>query len=288
MQSQRSQSKLYRYFIFYFITNSTAFVFIYALFSNTFSTELRRFMILPVLISVFLITNLFLMYLLKKVFILNRKHEKIEMELLKYQYLESDLKMYRQHRHDMKNHLTVIYELVNDKKYDDLKDYTSQYLDQTTKKLREINTGTDEVDVLIYHKLDSAKNHLIETEFHCNTNLLISNQSVIDIVSIFSNLLDNAIEANKRIASPNDRMISIAINEDQLDYVFIVTNAFFQESNPNQFLVDGFTTKSDRMNHGLGLGIIHKLVEKYSGNTSVEVFNEKFYQVTIDIPKHTL
>ena len=152
MKTQRSQSKLYRYFLFYFITNSTAFVFIYALFSNTFNSELRRIMILPVLITVFLVTNLFLMYLLKKVFILNRKHEKLALELLKYQYLENDLKMYRQHRHDMKNHLTVIYELVNSQKYDDLKEYTKQYIDKTTNKLRAINTGTDEVDVLIYHK----------------------------------------------------------------------------------------------------------------------------------------
>jgi len=288
MQKQRSQSRLYRYFIFYFITNSTAFVFIYALFSNTFNSELRRFMILPVLITVFLVTNLFLMYLLKKVFILNRKHEKMALELIKYQYLESDLKMYRQHRHDMKNHLTVIYSLVENQKYDDLKEYTYQYLEKTSNKLREINTGTDEIDVLIYHKLDTAKNHMIETDYHCNTSLMMSNQSVIDIVSVFSNLLDNAIEANKKVVSPNDRMISLTINEDQLDYVIIVTNAFLLEVNPNQFSKDGFTTKDDKMNHGLGLGIIHKLVEKYNGNTSVDIFNEKFYQVKIDIPKHML
>jgi hypothetical protein len=39
---------------------------------------------------------------------------------------------------------------------------------------------------------------------------------------------------------------------------------------------------------GLGLGIIRKIVSKYNGNIEIEIFNELFYQVKIEIPKHTL
>lgn len=261
---------------------------IYMMFSSSIDMQVRRVIIIPMLIGIFLLTNGFLLYLLKKVFILNRKHEKIELELLKYQYLEHDLKMYRQHRHDMKNHLTVMYELVSDGKYDDLQEYTKGYIDSTTRKLRQINTGTDELDVLIYNKIDVAKDHMIDTDYHCTTELIISHHSVIDVVSIMSNILDNAIEANKKITTASDRMLSINISDDQLDYLLVVTNAFVPTMDPSKFSLDGFTTKNDINNHGLGLGIVHKMVEKYKGNISVEVFNDKFYQIKVEIPKHAV
>ena len=196
--------------------------------------------------------------------------------------------MYRQHRHDMKNHLTVMYELVQNEKYDDLKEYTKRYIDTTSKKLRQISTGADEIDVLIYNKLDTAKVNHIETDYHCITQLDISHHSIIDIVSILSNLLDNAIDANKKISEPSERMISINISDDQLDYAFVVTNAFIQDISPHNFIRDGFTTKTDQVNHGLGLGIVHKIASKYKGSVNIEIFNEKFYQVKVEIPKHTL
>lgn len=288
MQRNKNQSKLYRYSLFYSATVLFAFVLVYLLISSSNSVGTKRILVVPILLTIFLLTNGFLLYLLKKVFILNRKHEKIELELLKYQYLETDLKMYRQHRHDIKNHLTVMYELVQSEKYSDLKDYTKQYIDNTSKKLRQINTGADELDVLIYNKLDTAKHHSIETDFICTTSFNMSHHAVIDIVSILSNLLDNAIEANRRIVTPSERMLSININEDQLDYVIVVTNAFIQEASPSRFLMDGFTTKRDVKNHGLGLGIIHKLVDKYKGTVYIDIFNDKFYQIKIEIPKHTL
>lgn len=289
MKSQKNQSHLYRYFIIYFILITFAFMLIYALMTNTANAlDVRRLMIIPLLIIIFIFTNLFALYLLKKVFILNRKYEKVEMELIKYRYLESDLKLYRQHRHDMKNHLTVMYELCKNKNYDDLELYTQQYIQKTSNKLQQVNTGADELDVLIYNKIDQAKAKSIAVDYHCRTELIINNHSVIDIVSIFSNLMDNAIEANKAISSPNGRMISINIEDDQLDYVFVVTNAFINDALHNRFSTDGFTTKSDKQNHGLGLGIVYKLVHRYNGKISIDVFNDKFFQIKVELPKHVL
>ena len=83
-------------------------------------------------------------------------------------------------------------------------------------------------------------------------------------------------------------MISINIEDDQLDYIFVITNAFVKNDKINEFTNDGFTTKADSNNHGLGLGIIHKLVEKYKGKIYIDIFNEIFYQIKIELPKHLL
>lgn len=286
---KKKQTYLYRYFLIYFIIISSAIMMTYALMFNTSNdVSVRRLLMIPLLIIIFLITNVFALYLLKRIFILNRRYEKSEMERLKYQYLESDLKLYRQHRHDMKNHLIIIYEMVKNRQYDDLQDYTQQYIQKTSNKLLNIKTGTDELDILFYNKIDLAKQSNIQIDFRCNTEIAVHHNVIIDVVSIFSNLLDNAIEANRSIMNPSERMISINIDDDQLDYVFVITNAFLPNQQVGDFVKDGFTTKADQANHGLGVGIIHKLVERYKGKVHIDVFNDKFYQVKIELPKHLL
>ncbi|MBN2794819.1 MAG: GHKL domain-containing protein [Clostridia bacterium] len=286
---KKKNTYLYRYFLIYFIIVSSAIMMTYALMFNTSNdVHVRRLLMIPLLIVIFFITNIFALYLLKRIFILNRRYEKSEMELLKYQYLESDLKLYRQHRHDMKNHLIIIYEMVKDKKYDDLEDYTQQYIKKTSNKLMNIHSGVDELDILFYNKIDLAKQSNIPLDFRCNSQMSIHHSAIIDVVSILSNLLDNAIDANRAIMNPKDRMISINIDEDQLDYIFVITNAFTPSSDVSSFVKDGFTTKQDYRNHGLGLGIIHKLVDRYKGKIYIDVFNNKFYQVKIELPKHFL
>jgi sensor histidine kinase regulating citrate/malate metabolism len=286
---KKKQTYLYRYFLIYFIIISSAIMMTYALmFSTSNDVSVRRLLMIPLLIIIFLITNVFALYLLKRIFILNRRYEKSEMERLKYQYLEGDLKLYRQHRHDMKNHLIIIYEMVKNRQYDDLQDYTQQYIQKTSNKLLNIKTGTDELDILFYNKIDLAKQSNIPIDFRCNTEIGVHHNVIIDVVSIFSNLLDNAIEANRSIMNPSERMISINIDDDQLDYVFVITNAFLPNRQVGDFVKDGFTTKADQANHGLGVGIIHKLVERYKGKVHIDVFNDKFYQVKIELPKHLL
>lgn len=289
MKSRTGDTGLYQYFIFYLLIQITSFITIALLFTNKNTNEyINNFIVIPLLVIILLATNIFILYLLKKVFIKNRKSEKLKLELRKYQYLESDLKLYRQHRHDMKNHLMIIYELVNNKQYDDLSDYTKKYLDITSNKLQRITTGVDELDVLIYSKFDEAKTLNINVDFHCSTKLNVHYNTIMDLISIISNLLDNAIEANAKIINPNDKTLSVAINEDQLDYTFIITNAFVNNINSNKFSIDGFTTKKNSDEHGLGIGIVTNLVSKYNGQLSVEIFNDIFYQIKIDFPKHLL
>jgi two-component system sensor histidine kinase AgrC len=227
-----------------------------------------------------------MLYLIKKCFISTRRYERNVLELLKYKYLENDLKSYRQHRHDMKNHLSIIYDLVQGEKYDDLKNYTKEYLHQTVQKLKTVSSGSDEIDVLLYHKINQAKEHHIPVDYHIKTVFNLPYAAMMDFVSIFSNLLDNGIEANVQLKDIKDRTLNITIDDDAIDYKIVITNAFKKHSKPQKFLEDGFTTKDNKENHGLGLGIVEKIVQRYKGQSHIEILNESFYQVKIEIPKH--
>jgi len=245
-------------------------------------------MILPLLLIILVSNSVFMLYLIKKIYINIRRSEKSQLELIKYKYLETDLKAYRQHRHDMTNHLTVIYELVKAGKYKDLEDYTKDYMSKTHKKLKSLESGSDEVDVLLHHKIHDARHSNISVDYNVQPVFDISHYALTDVVSIFSNLLDNAIEANMAIKDQSQRALNITINQDPLDYIVVVTNTFLPTKAIDRFSLDGYTTKEDKKNHGLGMGIISKIVDKYQGHMKIEVLNNVFFQVKIELPKLNL
>lgn len=284
MQNNQTTSSLYRYSLIYFILSALTMVLLYMIFLSR-SINLKPWMILPLLLLILVSNSIFMLYLIKKIYIYIRRAEKSNLELLKYKYLESDLKSYRQHRHDMTNHLTVMYELVNNENYDDLKAYTKEYLKKTHQKLKAVSSGSDEIDVLLYHKVNEAREAYISVDYNIKPVLKPSHHSLMDIVSVLSNLMDNAIEANVQISDNKQRVLNITIDEDPLDYLIIVTNAFIKDKDPKHFQNDGFTTKNDAKNHGMGLGIITKIIQRYKGQLTIEVLNECFFQVRVELPK---
>lgn len=237
---------------------------------------------------ILIFTNVFILYLLKKLYIYINSAEMSKIESAKYRYLETELKVYRKHRHDMKNHLMIIYQLSNSSKYDELQNYISKYYKDITKTKLSIETGIDELDMLFANKFSQFRAADIPFTFNKSTLLDLGDGCVIDLVSLFSNILDNAYEACQKVKNESDRLISINITEDQLDYIFVVTNATLPMAPVNRFRMEGVSTKAKKKGHGLGLSIIENLVNKYDGISNFEVLNDKFFQVKIEIPKHSL
>lgn len=178
--------------------------------------------------------------------------------------------------------------MVQSEKYDDLKAYTKAYLHQTEQKLKTVSSGSDEIDVLLYHKINQAKEQNIPVDYHIKPVFKLPYAAMMDFVSIFSNLLDNAIEANLHLKDFKDRTLNITIDEDAIDYKIVITNAFKKHMNPRRFLEDGFTTKENKENHGLGLGIVEKIIQRYKGQSHIEILNDAFYQVKVEVPKHNV
>lgn len=86
--------------------------------------------------------------------------------------------------------------------------------------------------------------------------------SSYDLLSLLSNLFDNAIEASQK-ADIKEIVYNIECNE----YNFIVrVKNTYEESCFNNFE----TTKNDKNKHGLGLNIIKEIVDKYHGEDVVK------------------
>jgi len=104
------------------------------------------------------------------------------------------------------------------------------------------------------------------------------------MISMFGNLLDNAIEAAEKCES-GKRNVKIK--------VFMGTNYFLIFNIENSYNVkikkDGdrfLTSKADSKHHGLGIGIVMSLAEKYGGSLNL-VQKEELFVTTLTISAYS-
>lgn len=212
--------------------------------------------------------------------------ERLKTASLKHAYMVEQHRIYRQHHHDLKNHLTVIMGLLKLKKYNELRNYLESYLHTVDDALLKVHTGVGEVDVLISSKIESTRSKDIEIHINIAARIESSKKNIFSLVTIFANILDNAIEAVQDLDQPL-RKINIFIEQDQLDYIFIVINPLLSTGliTPEQFLLEGFSTKHD--GRGQGLFIVKSLIERFEGSVSIETQDSQF-KIKIELPKHKL
>ncbi|NGT96949.1 sensor histidine kinase, partial [Clostridium perfringens] len=94
-----------------------------------------------------------------------------------------------------------------------------------------------------------------------------------DICTIFSNCIDNAIEACKKIKD-NNRYISLKGNCVNNFYVIKIENS--KTNKIKKLNGDFLTDKKDKFLHGIGLKNIRLALEKYNGEIIIEPLDDKF------------
>ena len=93
------------------------------------------------------------------------------------------------------------------------------------------------------------------------------------ICTIFSNCIDNAIEACKKIKD-NNRYISLKGNCVNNFYVIKIENS--KTNKIKKLNGDFLTDKKDKFLHGIGLKNIRLALEKYNGEIIIEPLDDKF------------
>jgi sensor histidine kinase regulating citrate/malate metabolism len=102
----------------------------------------------------------------------------------------------------------------------------------------------------------------------------------LDIISLFSNALDNAFEAVTTLPK-EEREIHMTVKETMGILSICVENPYEARIE----MVDGIpaTTKSDRRFHGFGMRSIRSTVEKYGGTMDIRI-DEDIFTLTIALP----
>lgn len=173
--------------------------------------------------------------------------------------------------HDLNNHLTVLYQLLDEGNNIGAKEYIKEISRPIMKLSKTVWTGIDVVDVIINSKLEIMKEmdiHAeINVEFPQNTNILPN-----DICTILANLLDNAIEAVGALKYPGS--ISLVIR--RINSFLLIKTSNSCVGSKEKFNQYPETTKKDKKLHGWGLPSVMETIKKYGGTFKCEEEDGRF------------
>lgn len=174
-------------------------------------------------------------------------------------------------RHDMKNRLIAVSQLISQGKNEDALKYISSITDKMTAIELYSETGCIPVDSIINYKLSLAA----ERGINIKTNIILPEDIETDpddMFIIFGNLLDNGTEACDKING--DKYISLDIRYERGAIIICMKNSFDSKviKQNEKFL----TTKNDPLMHGLGLSSIEAAVKKHSGEINMTYDKNNF------------
>lgn len=137
-------------------------------------------------------------------------------------------------------------------------------------------SSSEILDMILYDKEREANKHNICFDFKMEI-IDLSFISDIDIITIFGNLYDNAIEAN--ICDFDYKYINTSIYQIKQTIIIRIENSCI-----NHLSYSGRKIKSTKNNHsGLGLNNIKRKLENYDGFFNISIQDNKCI-VIISIP----
>lgn len=181
------------------------------------------------------------------------------------QYMLQSEKEMNSFRHDVRNQLDMIYELLKHES----KNRLNEYLEKLEKNLDSSSTysktGNIELDSILNLKLSQAKQKGIQIS--CESDIPGDLQlNASDLMVILGNLLDNSITAAEKVKENPFIKVEVSYSKGML---FIsIENTYCGKI----IEINGhyLTTKNNKEHHGYGLSNVKKILEAYHGMAEFE------------------
>lgn len=174
-------------------------------------------------------------------------------------------------RHDLKNHIIGINNLIDNHDIEGLKRYVDRMELIDLKNI--VDTGNLSLDSIINFQLAKAKEKNIKYELDIKIPADIDIEP-FDINVIFGNLLENAMEALEK-CSEDSRVLKIKMEYDIGMLYIAIENRY--EHDIYQVSKNEFTSsKPEKDKHGIGLENVKRSIERYNGCMEVETDHQIF------------
>ena len=185
--------------------------------------------------------------------LLLRQH--MEMQQENMNALEQNYRVQRKSAHEFEHHIQVIRDLLDRDEIGAVREYVDHLKKNRSICVYSVNSGHPVIDVILNQKYQTARENDIKMQIRVNdlSALTIPTDS---LVVVLTNLLDNAIEACRRIDGYRE-IIGCVVYNDGL-YISIRNT-----SEPVKIL-DGKipTSKADSLSHGFGLLSVTYVLDK--------------------------
>lgn len=199
-----------------------------------------------------------------------------DLQMSVYQDLQNRYERSMKIIHDAKKHVSALEGLIQSENIEEAKQYKKSLYQEFDKLQLSFHHKSKVLTVIINNELIKAENYNIKINLIID-NIDMSFLSDIDITTIVSNILDNAIEAVAELPKEKRKILFI-IKEKMNCLVIHVENPYKNiEQSKNRFV----STKSGHL--GIGLKNIESTVNKYGGMFAVNISDDNFVNL-ITIP----
>lgn len=196
----------------------------------------------------------------------------VENQTRMYRSISEDFEKQRKKTHEYKNQIMCVEALIKKKRYEELERYIEVMQEQLREDVDAIHTNHVIVDAILNtkHREMLEKNMVFVFRINDLAQIKVRDE---DIVTILSNLLNNAIEACEQCKKK--RIIKLKMVQEEEFLTISVRNTY-----GNQILVnkEGLMTskKEDIQEHGVGVKNIVDTITKYAGSYVINHDDEEF------------
>lgn len=193
-----------------------------------------------------------------------------EREADNYRSLKISYQEMKKLKHDFKNELDTLNQLISEQKYEIAEAHLSELSSFVDKSAAVCYTGNEAVDSLINIKMKTAKQYNIKViiKIKIQTSL---NANSMELCRIFGNALDNAIEACCKINNDIQKFICISIKEIDENMLVEISNTAAEVDITNLI-----STKPEKGLHGYGIHSIQSSADRIGGTLHFKYDNGVF------------
>ena len=182
------------------------------------------------------------------------KYSKESMEIIKRSNEEL-----REFKHDLKNYLLPLQEAMETMPQSEMVKVWEKINQKIEDVQTLIQTGNSYVDSMINTKITLARSEKVDVK--CTILSKMEGIDDLEFCSVFGNLMDNAIEAERKVIEKKEIIIFV---EEKMGYLRLEIQNKIEKSvlNENSSLN---TTKKDTSSHGIGHKSIKRTMQKVGG-----------------------
>lgn len=194
-------------------------------------------------------------------------------QLEMYRSISENFDNQKRKTHEYKNQISCIESLLDKKQYSKLEEYVKKIHGSLHNEPDTINTNNVIVNAILNTKYQEADAKGIVFVFRVNdlSELKIKDE---DVVTILSNLLNNAIEACE--TCEGKKVIKFKfVKEDDMTIIAVKNTFNYDVKYENGEIKSTKTINVDE--HGVGIKNVLKSIEKYGGSYVIEDKNKEFF-----------
>jgi len=223
----------------------------------------------------FLSGNILMILIFTGYFFIRKEKERSRLQQLKLDMMEYDYRalqrVYEEKEillHDVRKHMQAIREMVEAGQKQEILVYLDEMNGALQKGRNRDFVNHDLLNLILNQKFQEAEDAGISLQYEMEDMGGLQLKPT-EICALFSNILDNAIEANRKLAEGMERWIKLVCTRKGQILVIYSSNPMAEKKIR---FVGGIpeTTKQDKGGHGFGMRSIRRIVNTHNGHMLAE------------------